>query len=331
MQLFDQDKQHSAVPSASSDMQDTQITALTQPAQSLFALRWQYYVVLRMRYLREWICALVYPFTLFKKHRQTSKPLRYQISKAKLARDEQELAKKEQELLASTDIHEHHSITGRVGVIALLAVCIMAAGLGENKPRQATATAASLATPAVVISADRASRDKPVTASRLGPYLPKEVNADNHHYVIYADEVRMDGTISWLARNPGNIRPCVTPCQYGQVGSISAGSNGQFLIFPTEKVGMEAIGKVIRGYGDVSLQQAIGIYAPWANNNNPTAYAATVARRIGVSPSTSIKSLSSTHMHHLTQAIQQAEGWQPGKSYRLDDSRLPLGVRKVVN
>src|SRR5262249_35406053 len=84
-------------------------------------------------------------------------------------------------------------------------------------------------------------------AQQDGPgAVGREVTANGRRYVIYGDEVRTGGSVSWRARNPGNIRH---GAQYGAVPGARARTphSGTFAIFPDEPTRMAAITPVLRG------------------------------------------------------------------------------------
>ncbi|MBI3687193.1 MAG: hypothetical protein HY241_07610 [Actinobacteria bacterium] len=157
----------------------------------------------------------------------------------------------------------------------------------------------------------------------------REVTVNGRHYVIYGDEVREGGSVSWRGRNPGNIRH---GDHFGALPgmTVHAGVNGQFAVFPDEQTGMTAIRQVLHNYGHVTIDQAMNRYAPAADHNNPTVYAASVARQIGVPPGSYVDSLDSQQMDSFAQAIRRVEGWREGHVYQLDDPTLPVEVRQAI-
>ena len=159
--------------------------------------------------------------------------------------------------------------------------------------------------------------------------IAREVTANGRRYVIFGDEVRSGGSVSWRARNPGNIRH---GDNYGAVPGVRAhaAGNGTFAVFPDEQTGMTAITQVLRNYGHVTVSQAMNTYAPAGDHNDPVAYAATVARAIGVQPGTYVDSLSQEQLDRFAQEVRRVEGWREGTTYRLDDPNLPAAVRRAV-
>src|SRR5262249_54525288 len=146
----------------------------------------------------------------------------------------------------------------------------------------------------------------------------REVTANGRRYLIYGDEVRAGGSVSWRARNPGNIRH---GAQYGAVPGARAHTphSGTFAIFPDERTGMAAITQVLHGYGHVTVARAMTRYAPPEDHNDPAAYAAAVARAIGVGTDTYVDTLTPEQMDRFAREIRRVEGWREGTTYRLDD------------
>ena len=159
--------------------------------------------------------------------------------------------------------------------------------------------------------------------------IAREVTANGRRYVIYNDEVRTGGSVSWRARNPGNIRH---GANYGAVPGVHAhaGANGTFAVFPDEQTGMAAITRVLHGYGHVTVADAMSTYAPSNDNNDPVAYAQSVSDAMGVTPQTYVDTLTPQQMDQFAQEIRRVEGWQVGTTYRLDDPNLPAAVRRAI-
>lgn len=157
-----------------------------------------------------------------------------------------------------------------------------------------------------------------------------EVFAGGKRYIIFEDEVRSDGTISWRARNPGNIR---SGDKYGAYPGKKANtkSAGSFAVFPDEQTGFEAIKAVLKGYGNVTVAKAMSKYAPAGDgDNDPDRYARSVAKDMGVSVDTNVQDLDDAQMETFAEAIKKVEGWKEGTTYSLDDPKLPVEVQKAI-
>ena len=109
---------------------------------------------------------------------------------------------------------------------------------------------------------------------------------------IYQMEGSGPTTIATRNNNPGNLRS----------GPGQIGTNGGFAVFPDMATGWAALDNQInlnisRG---LTLNQFFGGlpgvyagYAPSADSNNPSAYAAFVASQVGIDPNTPLNSLDS--------------------------------------
>lgn len=95
------------------------------------------------------------------------------------------------------------------------------------------------------------------------------------------------GSLSYRNNNPGNLRP-------GSLAVGAVGSSGGYAVFPDYATGYAALTGLIQspGYWNLTLTQFFAKYAPSADNNNPAAYAASVANMLGVDPNTPISQLA---------------------------------------
>lgn len=105
------------------------------------------------------------------------------------------------------------------------------------------------------------------------------------------------GSRSFRNNNPGNFKVGAKLTPYmKQLGATGVDSGG-FAIFPSYKVGMDALcsfltsmcsGK-LRSYKEtMTLEQMLNVYAPAFDNNNPNAYANFLAKRMGITVDTII-------------------------------------------
>jgi hypothetical protein len=175
-----------------------------------------------------------------------------------------------------------------------------------------------------------AAPDEPAPAATFAADPGLEVFTGGKRYIIFSDEVRSGGTISWRARNPGNIR---NGEHYGAYPGKKANtkSAGSFAVFPDEATGFAAIAQVLRGYGHITVAQAMAKYAPAGDGaNDPDAYARSVARQMGVAVDTYIDALDDAQMAVFSTAIQQVEGWTVGTTNALDDESLPDAVKQAI-
>ncbi len=96
------------------------------------------------------------------------------------------------------------------------------------------------------------------------------------------------GSLSYRNNNPGNLRP-------GSLAVGATGTNGGYAVFPDYQTGYNALVGLIQspGYWNLTLAQFFAKYAPSADNNNPSAYAANVAAQLGVDANTPLSQLAS--------------------------------------
>lgn len=101
------------------------------------------------------------------------------------------------------------------------------------------------------------------------------------------------GSRSWRNKNPGNIK------YVGQARAIGKDTKN-FCIFDSYADGFETLKDLIRfavsGKSkwykpDMSIRQFFAVYAPSYDNNNPTSYANTVAKKLGVDVDYKIKDI----------------------------------------
>lgn len=117
---------------------------------------------------------------------------------------------------------------------------------------------------------------------------------------------RSGGSRSWRNNNPGNI-------EYGKFAKAhgAIGTDGRFAIFPTVEAGTAAHAALLstKNYAGGTLRQAIYRWAPPSDNNNSAAYAAAVAKTLGVSVDTPMSQIDKVAM---SKAQAKVEGWRAG-------------------
>jgi hypothetical protein len=146
--------------------------------------------------------------------------------------------------------------------------------------------------------------------------------------IIYPDEVRSGGTIAWICKNPGNIRDGDKFGAY-KGKKLHVGKAGAFAIFPDETTGLMAVVGVLRGYGRVTLSQAMQKYAPRTDgHNDPDKYASILSSGMRLSINTYLPSLSDEQMLRLAYLITGVERTAPGRTFSWDDPDLPGEIRQ---
>lgn len=153
-------------------------------------------------------------------------------------------------------------------------------------------------------------------------------------YVIYDGEIahgqphmrNHPGTFAWLDNNPGNLTGVSGGPDYGQFPGKFNWHN--FLIFPSWDAGFAAIASFLTGprYVDLSLTDAIALYAPASDGNDPVRYAEDVAAAAGVPVTTTIGELDGDQMLVLQNKIAEIEGAVAGDTYAYDSPELPAEV-----
>ena len=83
-----------------------------------------------------------------------------------------------------------------------------------------------------------------------------------------------------LINNPGNVKFSSTTSRYPGI----AGKKGQFCVFKAPEFGIAASMKRLSVYRANTLFDALNIYAPASDGNNPKQYASVVQSRTGVNP-----------------------------------------------
>ena len=78
---------------------------------------------------------------------------------------------------------------------------------------------------------------------------------------------------------------------------------------------MKAIIAVLREFGRISIAGAIERYAPASDGNDPQAYAATLAKKVGVGADSLLTDLDEDQMGKFILEIKRVEGWQEGTKH----------------
>jgi len=146
------------------------------------------------------------------------------------------------------------------------------------------------------------------TPSGVNRGLPGGAAISGNKSVTIGDQVRSGGDRNWRNNNPGNI-------EYGpfaqSMGAI--GSDGRFAIFPTEEMGRKAADTLLKGkaYANLSAAQAINKWAP-SNENDPKAYAASIAKQTGLDMSKRYSDMSPAEQSKFLDAMNKVEGGRAG-------------------
>lgn len=153
--------------------------------------------------------------------------------------------------------------------------------------------------------------------------------------IIYSDVVRSGGTIAWICNNPGNIQAWN---QWAEKHGAYKGKHldvpavgGRYAIFPDRTAGLKAIGSLLRGYGRLTIRQAIYQYAPKEHGNNPEAYTARVAQGLKLPDDTYLTDLSDEQMLQMVTVISGVEDAQEGTTWARSSPDLPNDIRQRLS
>ena len=156
------------------------------------------------------------------------------------------------------------------------------------------------------VSVNLSSGNRAISA-HVNPNSPGEI------YYTHSDGSRhanIAGSLTWRANNPGALRSSQLTKRMGEIGMTANG----FAIFPDEETGRRAQLALLKTprYQNKTIAQAINIYAPASDGNNPQSYAAKVARDLMVSVNTFMRDLSDNQLIQVAATIRRIEGWRPG-------------------
>ncbi len=118
------------------------------------------------------------------------------------------------------------------------------------------------------------------------------------------------GSLTWRANNPGALRNSDFTRRMGAIGVTLNG----FAIFPNAEIGRRANVALLKTdkYQNKTLAQAIQVYAPSSDGNNPASYAARLARAMGVNTNTYLRDMSDIQLERMAEGIRRIEGWREG-------------------
>lgn len=145
-------------------------------------------------------------------------------------------------------------------------------------------------------------------------------------YVVYTDEIRVNGSRAWRNNNPGNmIGPFAT--SHGAIGK-----DGQrFAIFPDEQTGLDALEALLKSdnYSGLTIEEAMTKYAP-PSENDTADYIKKIEEGVGVKKDTKVGDLTDEQMKKYLNVIRRVEGWIPGKVYKRGDTTAPVAFRTML-
>ena len=126
-----------------------------------------------------------------------------------------------------------------------------------------------------------------------------------------AKYTHLGGSLTWRSNNPGALRYSDFTRRMGAIGVTVNG----FAIFPNPEVGRNANVALLKtpNYQNRTLAQAISRYAPSSDGNNPTSYAARLAKALGISVNTYLRDMSDIQLLRMAEGIRRIEGWREGR------------------
>ena len=139
----------------------------------------------------------------------------------------------------------------------------------------------------------------------------------NVRFVTTPTETRVGGTLAWRNNNPGNLRLKTAWQSYGAIGRAFG-----FATFETFEDGYRALKTYIDKFGFSSKKHTIAsfmrMYAPAQDSNNPSSYAAKIAKSLRASVDDKMSSFKGNEeaLEVFAQAIKKVEGTREGKTIK---------------
>ncbi|CAM3270716.1 hypothetical protein JHFBIEKO_4803 [Methylobacterium mesophilicum] len=122
---------------------------------------------------------------------------------------------------------------------------------------------------------------------------------------------RVGGSRAWRNSNPGNLKDGPFARRMGATGRDAGG----FAVFPNDATGRKAQESLLFNsdrYKNLSIRDAIARYAPGSDGNDPSSYAAQMARAAGVGVDTKLSDLTPDQRSKFLDAQRDKEGWRAG-------------------
>ena len=177
---------------------------------------------------------------------------------------------------------------------------LMATKVPENRPTLGMAQTAS--NPYM-----QEQKEYTQTDNTMSPIFDKDTLSVN-----YGGEIKIGGHRNWRNNNPGNL-------EYGDFAKSKGaiGSDGRFAIFPDMDTGYNAQKALLQSgsYKDLSLQGAIGRYAP-SSENDTGRYINSLVKYTGISPDITLSQLDDEQLNQLVRAMSMVEGMKSGETIK---------------
>lgn len=145
-------------------------------------------------------------------------------------------------------------------------------------------------------------------------YASQDGRTINYRQKDGSYDKRIGGSKAWRTNNPGNMKYGPFSKSNGAIGTYTD-EMGTFSVFPDEKTGLRAHDILLKEdrFQNKTLNKAIEKYAP-KEQNNTEAYQRFVARGLGVSGNTIIRTLPPDKFEKLKILIRKMEHWEAGKT-----------------
>lgn len=121
------------------------------------------------------------------------------------------------------------------------------------------------------------------------------------------------GSLAWRNNNPGNLKYGTFAASQGAI----AKGQGDHAVFPTYKIGAKAHKVLVFSpdsrYYDKTLVDAMKIYAPASDGNDPKEYANYISKKAGINKTTIIGKLTPAQQDKMVAAMFAMEGYKVGK------------------
>lgn len=127
-------------------------------------------------------------------------------------------------------------------------------------------------------------------------------------------EHRRDGSRAWRNNNPGNIIKSDFATANGAIGGDT-----KFAVFPDYETGLKALRRLLKTdtYQKLTIDAALRKYDPSCRRYK------TMLRNItGLSTKMRLNQLNNEQFDAVVNAIEQIEGWHPGKIERVESPQL---------
>lgn len=159
---------------------------------------------------------------------------------------------------------------------------------------------------------------------------PNYGDPNDQFTVHYFDEkgnmtIRSGGTRAWRCNNPGNLHKSSYSMskKRGAIG-FAGDSVDEYAVYPDKQTGHEALVVMLKGsiYSPKTLRAAMEYYEPKKKD-----YIDIIARRTGLNPERTIKSLNDKEFDGFWKAIEFVERWEEGREDFIDKQFIS-GVHK---